>query len=100
VNYAKRRVSSNRKADSGSVALPATDSSRVHAIDADSLCVRAGQAIDQSRSMLVSYRPRRFFLIRAGDVYLAVDTSLVRSTSGVAFLLDSTLSRVLSRGRR
>jgi hypothetical protein len=100
VDYAKRRVSTKTKADSSLVALPATDSSLVRAIDADSLCQLAGRAIDRTRSMLVSYRPRRFFLVRAGDSYLAVDTSLGRSTAGDAFQLDSTLSRVLSRGRR
>jgi len=100
VDYAKRRVASSERADSGLVALPATDTSLIHAIDADSLCQRAGHAIDQSRSMLISYRPRRFFLVRAGDVYLAVDTSLARSTSREAFVLDSSLTRVLSRGRR
>jgi hypothetical protein len=97
---AKRRVSLKQTVDSGLTALLAADSSLVRAIDADSLCQRAGQAIDRFRSPLIAYRPRRIFLIRAGSAYLAVDTSLHRSTAGEAFVLDSFLSRVLSRGRR
>ncbi len=100
VRSARRRVSTNEQDDAGVVPLPAADSSLVRAIDADSLCHRAGEAIDQFRSLLIVYRPRRIFLIRAGHVYLAVDTSLRRSSSGEAFVLDSSLSHVLGRGRK
>jgi hypothetical protein len=100
VGAVKRRASRNAPGESGVIVLPAADSSLVRAIDVDSLCQRAGQAIDHSRSLLITYRPRRIFLIRAGNVYLAVDTSLRTSTSGEAFVLDSSLARVLSRGRR
>jgi len=99
VDYAKRRVSTGEKADSGVVTLPAADSSLVRAIDADSLCQRAVQAIDQSR-LLPRFKPRRLYLIMVGHVYFALDTSLQRTTSGAGFVLDSSLSRTLNRGRR
>ena len=41
------------------------------------------------------WNPRDLF----GAVYLAVDTALRRTREGEGFVLDSTLSRVLSRGR-
>ena len=100
VRSVKRRVSANEAGDSGRVVLPAADSAFVRGIDSDSLCQRAGQVIDQAVHPLTGYRPRRLFLIRAGNVYLVVDSSLQKSTAGEAFVLDGAVSRALSRGRR
>lgn len=99
LRVARHRVSATEAPDSGSVLLPPMDPALVRAIDADSLCQLAGQAIDKLVSPLTGYRPRRLFLIRAGSVYLAVDTSLRGALPREAFLLDSSVSRVLSRGR-
>ena len=98
VRSVKRRVSTSAGVDSGVIALLAADSLLIRPIAADSLCQQAGQAVDRFRSILIEYRPRRLFLIRLGDAYLVVDTTLRSSTSGAALVLDSTLFRVLGRG--
>lgn len=100
VRSVQRRVSAIDAPDPGSVVLPLMESALVRAIDADSLCQRAGHTIDEIVRPFAGYRPRRLLLVRAGGVFLAVDTALRKTVPGGVFVLDSTVSRVLSRGRR
>ena len=95
----RQRVSANTALDPGTVTLAPMDPALVRAIDNDSLCQVAGRTIDDLVRPDAGYQPRRLFLVRAGAVYLAVDSALRRTLEGEGFVLDSTLSRVLSRGR-
>lgn len=96
---ARRRVSAADAPDAGTVTLAPMDPALIRPVDNDSLCQLAGHTIDDLVRSDAGYQPRRLFLVRAGTVYLAVDTALRRTREGEAFVLDSTLSRVLSRGR-
>ncbi|MCB9519217.1 MAG: hypothetical protein H6691_09905 [Gemmatimonadales bacterium] len=95
----RHRVSATDALDPGTVTLAPMDPSLVRPIDSDSLCQVAGRTIDDLVRPDAGYQPRRLFLVRAGAVYLAVDSALRRTLEGEGFVLDSTLSRVLSRGR-
>ena len=99
LHAAQHRVSTTDASDAGTLTIPPMDPSLVRPIDSDSLCQVAGRTIDDFVRPDAGYQPRRLFLVRAGAVYLAVDTALRRTPEGEAFVLDSTLSRVLSRGR-
>src|SRR5690606_13141560 len=96
---AQHRVSTTDASDAGTITLAPMDPSLVRPIDNDSLCQVAGRTIDDLVRPDAGYQPRRLFLVRAGAVYLAVDSALRRTLEGEGFVLDSTLSRVLSRGR-
>ena len=95
-----RRGSRSFPSDSVTALLRPTASSQLRAVESDSLCQRAAQAIDHLVRPLAEFHPRRIFLFRAGDHYVAVDTALQRSARGDVYLLDSSVSRVVGSSRR
>ena len=75
--------------------VPALDSALVHAVQSDSLCSLAAQTINRARGGIDS--SRTIYLVKAGSVYWAEDRSIRAGEYIVTFILDSSLTAILSK---
>jgi hypothetical protein len=73
--------------------LVSVDSSLVHQVKVDSLCVKAAQLITVADSELAS-RTHYVYLISVGSVYLAQDPGISYGEWSPVFSMDSALSVV------
>lgn len=78
--------------------LPAMDSALVRPIELDSLCRQAVQTINQERGGIDS--SRMVYLVQVGRVYWAEDPKIQAGEYVKTFIMDSTLTTILSRPLR
>ena len=85
----------SRQADRTRLKLAAIDTSTIRQVEVDSLCRLAGQTVNVSRQ-LTAETPRNMILITFGRMYYAADPHGIHGGEWInAFLLDSTLTKVV-----
>ncbi|MES2124084.1 MAG: hypothetical protein V4503_05290 [Gemmatimonadota bacterium] len=94
VDRVRRAAAGGEQLTSGVAELPHADSAQVWLVDADPLCRRAVATLNRAFG-LPENRARSIYLVRAGNVYLAADTSLASGPFGRTVVMDSALSRVV-----
>ena len=78
------------------VMLPAVDPSLIRAVQSDSLCSLAVIALNDGRPRPDS-ASHPIYLVRVGEVYYAIDRKIRAGEYVMAAVLDSTLTKILSR---
>ena len=93
---AKHMVATPRlKSIQDSMRVPAVDSAVIRPIQSDSLCILAARTINRSHGGVDS--SRTIYLVQLGHVFWAEDTTIRAGEYVQTFILDSTLTTILSK---
>lgn len=94
VHRVRRAAAGGEQLTSGVAELPHADPAQVWLVDADPLCRRAVATLNRAFGSPEN-QARSIYLVRAGNVYLAADTSLAPGLFGRTVVMDSALQRVV-----